>query len=73
MSMSLLGYPAKRPIDELQLKLKLFLAEEMRKWDKTFPDDLWVQFGRLTNWKGSLHQRPKYWGKVGDEADLRVP
>lgn len=64
MSMSLLGYQAKRPIDELQLKLKLFLAEEMRKWDKTFPDDLWVQFGRLTNWKGSLHQRPKYWGKL---------
>ncbi len=36
----------------------------MRKWDKTFPDELWVQFGRLTNWKGSLHQRPKYWGHL---------
>jgi hypothetical protein len=58
------GYQAKRPIDELQLKLKLFLAEEMRKWDRTFPDDLWVQFGRLTKWKGSLHQRPKYWGTL---------
>ncbi len=44
------GYQAQRPLDELQLKLKLFLAEEMRKWEKTFPDDLWVQFGRLTNW-----------------------
>jgi P63C domain len=58
------GYQARRPIDELQIKLKLFLAEEMRKWEKTFPDDLWVQFGRLTNWKGTLHQRPKYWGKL---------
>lgn len=58
------GYQAERPLDELQLKLKLFLAEEMRKWDKTFPDDLWVQFGRLTNWKGSLHHRPKYWGNL---------
>ncbi|MBZ5570013.1 MAG: P63C domain-containing protein [Acidobacteriia bacterium] len=58
------GYQAQRPLDELQLKLKLFLAEEMRKWEKTFPDDLWVQFGRLTNWKGTLHQRPKYWGKL---------
>ncbi len=58
------GYQAKRPIDELQLKLKLFLAEEMRKWEKTFPDDLWVQFGRLTQWHGNLHQRPKYWGKL---------
>ena len=58
------GYQAQRPLDDLQLKLKLFLAEEMRKWEKTFPDDLWVQFGRLTNWKGTLHQRPKYWGKL---------
>jgi hypothetical protein len=58
------GYQAQRPLDELQLKLKLFLAEEMRKWEKTFPDELWIQFGRLTNWKGTLHQRPKYWGKL---------
>jgi len=58
------GYQEERPIDELQIKFKLFLAEEMRKWDKTFPDDLWIQFGRLTRWKGTLHQRPKYWGKL---------
>lgn len=58
------GYQYERPVDALQFKLKLFLVEEMRKWEKTFPDDLWVQFGRLTNWKGSLHQRPKYWGKL---------
>ena len=58
------GYQEERPLDELQLKFKLFLAEEMRKWEKTFPDELWIQFGRLTNWKGRLHQRPKYWGKL---------
>lgn len=58
------GYQYERPVDALQFKLKLFLVEEMRKWEKTFPDDLWVQFGRLTNWKGSVHQRPKYWGKL---------
>jgi hypothetical protein len=58
------GYQHERPGDALQFKLKLFLAEEMRKWDKTFPDELWVQFGRLTNWKGGLHQRPKYWGHL---------
>jgi hypothetical protein len=58
------GYQYDRPTDALQLKLKLFLAEEMRKWEKTFPDQLWEQFGRLTNWKGSLHSRPKYWGKL---------
>lgn len=43
---------------------KLFLEEEMRPWEKTFPDELWVQFGRLTRWKGPIHERPKYWGKL---------
>lgn len=58
------GYQYDRAADALQFKLNLFLEEEMRKWEKTFPDELWVQFGRLTNWSGSLHQRPKYWGKL---------
>lgn len=58
------GYQYERPEDALQIKLKLYLAEEMRKWEKTFPDQLWEQFGRLTNWKGRIHQRPKYWGKL---------
>ena len=58
------GYQNQRPFDALQLKFQLFLAEEMRRWEKTFPDELWEQFGRLTGWKGSLHQRPKYWGKL---------
>jgi hypothetical protein len=61
------GYQYDRPIDALQFKLKLFLSEEMRKWEKTFPDQLWIEFGRLTNWKGSLHSRPKYWGKLVNE------
>src|SRR4030095_14182896 len=26
------------------------------------PDELWLEFGRLTNWKGSVTKRPKYWG-----------
>ncbi|MBM4327094.1 MAG: hypothetical protein FJ118_08005 [Deltaproteobacteria bacterium] len=58
------GYQYERMEDALQFKLKLFLEEEMRKWEKTFPDALWIEFGRLTNWKGSAHQRPKYWGKL---------
>ncbi|MGA3105173.1 MAG: P63C domain-containing protein [Terriglobales bacterium] len=58
------GYQYERPVDALQFKLKLFLAEEMRKWEKTFPDELWEQFGRLTNWKGGVNSRPKYWGKL---------
>ena len=58
------GYQYERAADALQVKLKLYLEDEMRKWERTFPDQLWQEFGRLTNWKGPLHQRPKYWGKL---------
>jgi hypothetical protein len=58
------GYQYDRPVDALQFKLKLYLEEELRKWEKTFPDQLWIEFGRLTNWKGPVSQRPKYWGKL---------
>lgn len=58
------GYQFERPLDAIQTKLKLFLADEMRPWEKTFPDELWIQFGRLTNWRGPIHSRPKYWGKL---------
>ena len=58
------GYQDQRELDELQFKLNLYLAESMRKWEKTFPDELWVQFGRLTGWTKPAHQRPKYWGHL---------
>ena len=58
------GYQYEREVDALQLKLKLFLSEEMRKWERTFPDELWTEFGRLTKWNGPVHSRPKYWGKL---------
>jgi hypothetical protein len=61
------GYQYERAPDALQTKLKLFLAEEMRPWEKTFPDELWIQFGRLTRWAGPIHSRPKYWGKLVNE------
>ena len=61
------GYQYERAEDALRVKLKLFLEEEMRPWEKTFPDELWVQFGRLTRWRGPIHQRPKYWGKLVNE------
>lgn len=58
------GYQYERAEDELQVKLRAFIAEELRAWEKTFPDELWEEFGRLTNWRGSLNSRPKYWGKL---------
>lgn len=61
------GYQYTRAEDALRVKLRAYLEEEMRPWEKTFPDELWVEFGRLTGWKGSVQQRPKYWGKLVNE------
>lgn len=58
------GYQYERAEDALQVKLRAFIAEELRAWEKTFPDEIWVEFGRLTGWSGSLHSRPKWWGKL---------
>lgn len=58
------GYQYERAQDALRLKLRLYLEEEMRQWEKTFPDELWEQFARLTNWSGAVTHRPKYWGKL---------
>ncbi|WP_245232761.1 P63C domain-containing protein [Thiorhodococcus minor] len=58
------GYQYDRAEDALQVKLRAFIADELRAWEKTFPDELWEEFGRLTDWKGSLTKRPKWWGKL---------
>lgn len=58
------GYQYERAEDALQVKLRAFIADELRAWEKTFPDELWAEFGRLTNWSGPLHSRPKWWGKL---------
>ena len=58
------GYQYDRREDELQIKLRLYIAEELRDWEKTFPDELWEEFGRLTNWSTPLSSRPKWWGKL---------
>ena len=58
------GYQYEREVDALQVKLAAFLEEEMRQWEKTFPDQLWQEFGRLTGWSGPLSKRPKYWGRL---------
>lgn len=61
------GYQNLREENALQLKLKFFLSDQLRDWEKTFPDELWKQFGRLTNWQGSINSRPRYWGKLVNE------
>jgi hypothetical protein len=61
------GYQYMRAEDALRIKLRAYLEKEMRPWEKTFPDELWIEFGRLTGWKGSVQQRPKYWGSLVNE------
>jgi len=61
------GYQYERAEDALQIKLRAFIAEELRAWEKTFPDELWEEFGRLTGWKTPLSSRPKWWGKLVTE------
>ncbi len=58
------GYQYERPVDALQVKLKAFIADELRAWEKTFPDQLWEEWGRLTNWQQPLRNRPQWWGKL---------
>jgi hypothetical protein len=58
------GYQYVRAEDALQIKLRAFISDELRDWEKTFPDELWEQFGRLTHWRGSIHRRPKWWGHL---------
>lgn len=58
------GYQYERAEDALHVKLRAFIAEELRAWEKTFPDELWEEFGRLTGWKTPLQKRPKWWGKL---------
>src|SRR6201999_2516252 len=55
------GYQYQRAEDALQFKLKLFLEEEMRKWEATFPEELRKELGRLTQWRGPIQARPRYW------------
>ncbi|MDA3626466.1 P63C domain-containing protein [Saccharopolyspora sp. WRP15-2] len=58
------GYQYERAEDALQVKLRAYVLDELRDWEKTFPDALWEEFGRLTNWSGPLHSRPRWWGKL---------
>lgn len=58
------GYQHVRAEDALQVKLKAFITDELRAWEKTFPDELWKEFGRLEGWQGPLHLRPRWWGKL---------
>jgi hypothetical protein len=48
------GYQHDRAEGTLQVKLRAVIADELRDWEKSFPDELWEEFGRLTGWKTPL-------------------
>jgi hypothetical protein len=48
------------------LSLRRFLDEKMRQWESFFPDELWVEFDRLTKGTGSA----KKWNKLVRELIL---
>lgn len=58
------GYQHNRAENELQVRLKAYISSDLRVWSKTFNDEFWEQLGRLTGWKDSLTNRPRYWGKL---------
>lgn len=49
---------------EIQSRITHYVAQTKREWEKVFPDDLWRQFSRLTGHKGSIHNRPQWWGHL---------
>jgi hypothetical protein len=57
------GYQEVRAKNALQVKLQLFIAEQMGEWAKRFPDEFWVQLARLEGVKYSGRHRPWRWGK----------
>jgi hypothetical protein len=43
------GYQAFRDSDELQVKFRIFIADDLREWTRTFPTEFFMQLYRLEN------------------------
>ena len=56
------GYLIAETNDAIALapKLRAFIADELRAWEKTFPDELWAEFGRLDAINGG-----SFFGAIG--------
>lgn len=50
-------------ISDEELKRRLLFCDEIRAWEKTFPDELWRQFARLEGIRDAPGRRPWRWGK----------
>jgi len=59
-----LGYEKHKHPEALRLLIESYLAEEVRKWAKEFPDELFFQMDRLYgNPKTNSRNRPLYYAK----------
>lgn len=59
------GYQYERERNELQKILKQYIAEELLPWQKTFPDEFYIQIFRLNRWPYSASSIKKRPGVVG--------
>lgn len=60
------GYQDVRPREELTRILEAYIAEELRPWIKTFPDEFFRQVYRIQDWdyKAGTAKRTPYVGKL---------
>lgn len=59
-----LGFERYKHPDALRLLIESYLAEEVRKWAKEFPDELFFQMDRIYgNLKTTSRGRPQYYAK----------
>ena len=59
------GYQYERERNELQKILKHYVAEELMPWQKTFPDEFYIQIFRLNGWIYNAETIKKRPGVVG--------
>lgn len=59
------GYQYDRERQELQKILKLYVSEELLPWQKTFPDEFYIQIFRLNGWEYNSEMIKKRPGVVG--------
>jgi hypothetical protein len=59
-----LGFEKYKHPDALRMLIESYLAEEIRKWSKEFPDELFFQMDRIYgNLKTTSRNRPQYYAK----------
>ena len=59
------GYQYERERDELQKILKVYISEELLKWEKRFPDDFYKEIFRLNGWDFTVSGIKKRPGVIG--------